>query len=109
MTFTQLLSSEVLQFKFSVALRPQRLLGLLVTASSTFSQLLSSEIEQVQCCFTPTETVGTVRDGEPRTSTSTFSQLLSYEIEQVQCCFTSTETVGTVSDGLLDLLTAPEL
>ena len=31
----------------------------------------------VQCCFTATETVLTVRDGEPRTSTSTFTQLLS--------------------------------
>ena len=31
----------------------------------------------VQCCFTCTETTGTVRDGEPRTATSTFTQLLS--------------------------------
>ena len=31
----------------------------------------------VQCCFTYTETIRTVRDGEPRTSTSTFTQLLS--------------------------------
>ena len=31
----------------------------------------------VQCCFTSTETVLTVRDREPRTSTSTFTQLLT--------------------------------
>ena len=30
----------------------------------------------VQCCFTYTEKIRTVRDGEPRTSTSTFTQLL---------------------------------
>ena len=28
-------------------------------------------------CFTSTETIRTVRDGEPRTATSTFAQLLS--------------------------------
>ena len=33
----------------------------------------------VQCCFTSTETVPTIRDGEPRTPTSTFTQLLSSE------------------------------
>ena len=32
---------------------------------------------QVQCCLTSTETVGTVRDWEPRTTTSTFTQLMS--------------------------------
>ena len=31
----------------------------------------------VQCCFTSTETVKTIRDGEPRTTTSTFTQLLN--------------------------------
>ena len=34
---------------------------------------------QVQRCFTATETIRTVRDGEPRTATSTFTQLLSSE------------------------------
>ena len=35
-------------------------------------------IVQVQCCFTSTETVPTIRDGEPRTVTSTFTlQLMS--------------------------------
>ena len=43
------------------------------------------------------ETVGTVRDGEPRTATSTFTLLLSSEI--LQCCFTSTEAVWTIRDG----------
>ena len=30
-------------------------------------------------CFTPTKTIRTVRDWEPRTATSTFTQLLSFE------------------------------
>ena len=30
-----------------------------------------------QCCFTSTETVRTIRDGEPRTATSTFTQIMS--------------------------------
>ena len=36
---------------------------------------------RVQCCFTSTETVWTVRDGEPRTATSTLIQLLSFGLE----------------------------
>ena len=31
----------------------------------------------VQCCFTSTETIRLIRDGEPRTDTSTFTQLLN--------------------------------
>ena len=34
---------------------------------------------QVQCCFTSTETIRTMKDGEPRTAISTFTQLLSSE------------------------------
>ena len=34
---------------------------------------------QVQCCLTSTETIRTIRDGDPRTATSTFTQLLSSE------------------------------
>ena len=33
--------------------------------------------DSVQCCFPSTETIRTIRDGEPRTATSTFTQLLS--------------------------------
>ena len=33
------------------------------------------------CCFTSTETIRTIRDGEPRTATSTFTQLLSSECD----------------------------
>ena len=53
---------------------------------------------QVQCCFTSTETIRTIRDGEPRTATSTFTQLLLSDPEKVkvQCCFTSTETIVTI-------------
>ena len=32
---------------------------------------------RVQCCFTSTETIRTIRDGEPRTATSTFTHLLN--------------------------------
>ena len=40
------------------------------TATSTFTHLLSFEGSLfVQCCSTSTETVGTIRDGEPRTAT----------------------------------------
>ena len=69
------------------------------TATSTFTQLLSSE-SGVQCCFKSTETIRTVRDREPRTSTSTFTQLQS----SVQSPFFSgalypRETIRTVRDG----------
>ena len=48
-----------------------------IDCSRCVSQLTS--FPRVQCCFTSTETVRTIRDGdsEPRTSTSTFTQLLS--------------------------------
>ena len=61
----------------------------------------------VQCCFTCTENVRTIRVGEPGTSTATFTVLM------LKCCFTSTETVcllGTgAQDGHLDFHTPPEL
>ena len=34
-----------------------------------------------QCCLTSTETIRTVRDGDPRTATSAFTQLLSSELQ----------------------------
>ena len=68
----------------------------------------------VQCRFTSTETVRTVRDGEPRTATLTFTQLLSSVLPlSFSCCLTSLETVGTVRDvqdvHLIDFHTALEL
>ena len=33
----------------------------------------------VQCCFTSTEIIRNIQDGEPRTATSTFIQLLNSE------------------------------
>ena len=78
-----LFSSGQLVHEFSVALRPQKPRGLLGTATSTFTQLLraghfsSLQFTSVQCRFTSTETIRTIRDGEPRTATSTFTQLLS--------------------------------
>ena len=52
------------------------------TATSTFTQLLSSEYRRsfFKCCFVSTETILrtiNVRDGELRTATSTFTQPLS--------------------------------
>ena len=42
------------------------------------SLLLSIDrlVVRVQCCFTSTETIRTIRVGEPRTATSSFTQLL---------------------------------
>ena len=50
---------------------------------------------QGQCCFTSTETVRTVRDGELGTSTETVRTVRDRELG------TSTETVRTVRDGEL--------
>ena len=36
---------------------------------------------QVQCCFTSTETVQTIRDRKPTTAVSIFTQFLSSEAE----------------------------
>ena len=41
----------------------------------------------VQCCFTSTETVPTIKDGEPRTATSTFTQLLNSEMHNIESRF----------------------
>ena len=73
---------------FSVALRPhQRPKRLLGTGSperpprlSHSSRPLKAETRSV--LFTSTETVRTIRDGEPRTATSTFTQLLSSDAER---------------------------
>ena len=50
-------------------------------ASESASEVLQSlKHSSVQRCVTSTETVGTIRDGEPRTATSTFTQLHSSEV-----------------------------
>ena len=51
--------------------------------SSLFFLFFSFFSFQDQCCFTSTETIRTIRDGdgESRTATSTFSRLLSSEID----------------------------
>ena len=53
---------------------------LLTNYPSNSFDVISSKRERVrvQCCFTLTETVRTIRDWEPRTATSTFTRLLSY-------------------------------
>ena len=43
----------------------------------SIDDLHSQRPGQVQCCFTSTETIRTIRDGQPRTSTSSFTQLLN--------------------------------
>ena len=51
---------------------------MLCSASKTgYTQTLWQAWVQVQCCLMSTETVWTIRDGEPWTATSTFTQLLS--------------------------------
>ena len=56
---------------------------------------------QVQCCFTPTETVRTIRDGKPRTPISIFTQLLSYEreTELSSVLLYVHRDVGSIRDG----------
>ena len=73
---------------------------------SLICQLTSEDIKQhftswlLQCCFTSTETVRTIKDREPRTSTSTVTLLLiSDSTAFFKCCFTSTETVRIIRDG----------
>ena len=95
-----------MQFKFSVALRPEcssssssLLLYFPAKCNSSSRSIISvaalrpecssssvllyfqNAIQvQVQWCFTSTETVRTIRDGEPRTAaTSIFTQFLSFE------------------------------
>ena len=65
-------------------LRPQKSQGLFGSGSpgrpprlSHSSWALTARRSFVQCCFTSTETIRTIRYREPRTSTSTFTQLLS--------------------------------
>ena len=58
------------------------------------------------CCVTSTETVRTVRDGDPRISTSSFAQLMSSDIGSFflfflllfspSWCFTSTQNMGSI-------------
>ena len=70
-------------FCFSVSLRPQKPSGLLGTGNPGWPPRLPYSSwtlrARVQCCFTTTETIRPVRDGEPRTATSTFTQLLNSE------------------------------
>ena len=48
-----------------------------LTPSDTVQPFLLAKAFQAQCGITSTETVRTIRDGEPRTAISTFTQLLS--------------------------------
>ena len=72
---------------------------------------------QIQCCFTSTETIRTIRDGESRTVTSTFTQLPSSAPVEFKYCFVVSYVHRDhkdywgrgAQDGHLDFHTAPEL
>ena len=65
----------------------------------------------VQCCFTSTETVGTIRDEEPKTSTSAFTQLLSFVTSMLLYVHRDHKDYqgGGAQDVHLDFHTAPGL
>ena len=64
----------------------------------------------IQCCFTSTETMKLIRDGESRTATSTFTQLLSTSLMLLYIRRDLTAYQGRVAhDGHLDFPTPPEL
>ena len=75
------------EFVFNVASHRQIPYGLLGTGSPgqpprlAFTQFLSSDSGELSLswCFTSTETIRLIRDGEPRTAISTFTQLLIAE------------------------------
>ena len=50
-------------------------LGCLVHISGTHCDQC---VSMVHCCFTSTESIRLIKDGEPRTATSTFTQLLNF-------------------------------
>ena len=57
-----------------------------------------------RCWKRSTETIRTLRDGEPsRTATSTSTQLLSSDQSKLKSCFTSTETLGLLGTGAQDV------
>ena len=111
-------------FVFSVALRLQRPYGLLGTGSPGGRWGCEKANVPVQCCFTSTETVRTIRDREPRWTLGLLegkcSSCVTLRLQKpygllgtgspggrwgceeasvrIQCCFTSTETVRTIRD-----------
>ena len=65
---------------------------------------------QVQCRFTSTQTIGTIRDGEPRMATSTFTQLLSSSFMLLYVHRDHRDYQGQgADDGHFDSNTASEL
>ena len=86
-------SSRALSSNFSVDLRPQKPLRKGTTGHLPLLSHSSRVLSSHQCCFTSTETVGTVRDWSPghRPLLSHNSGLCS--VFSLQCCFTSTETI----------------
>ena len=70
-----------------------------MSCTATYTKVTHSELNevQVQCRFTSTETVRTIRDGEPRAATSTFTQFLGSDDRSF--CVGPLETRGTFRDG----------
>ena len=73
-----------------------------------------------QCCFTSTDTIRLIRDGQLDFHTAPELWVLprlwkryTKEVGRLKCCFTSTETVGLLGtraqDGHLNFHTAPAL
>ena len=60
------------------------------TATSTFTQLLSSVLH---CCFTSTETVRIVRNGERRTASSTFTSSGITTFSFFNACFAALKKI----------------
>ena len=62
---------------------------------------------QVHCCFTSTEAIRTIGDGEPRTPTSTFTQLLNSASALLPQCLLGHNTLDHhiwLSSGLISSL-----
>ena len=63
------------------------------TATSTLTQLLSSELRLFNVALRP-QTIRTIRDREPRTTTSTLTQFLSPEVHWLQVQNTYLDETG---------------
>ena len=96
-------SSRALSSNFSVDLRPQKPLGKGTTGHLPLLSHSSRVLSSHQCCFTSTETVGTVRDWSPghRPLLSHNSGLGS--VFSLQCCFRSLTSFTQLPSSVLPL------
>ena len=65
-------------------------------------------IVRVQCCFTSTETIRRIRDGEPMSATSTFTQLLgsAFIVWYSRSLFITTQAVMVNTVAITGLCTS---